>query len=105
MPRKEPTYSYTMIRNYAELFQWTDPSDGQMRKGFNPPSGAENVSRVPFYIKYVTGSGKVESGTVTCISVQPERLQRKIKFEGSGEIRIVYDYLIVEIDGVLFLTH
>ena len=56
-------------------------------------------------IRYITTTGKVESGSVVCISVQPERAQRKIKFVQSGEIRIVNDHLIIEVDGTKFLTH
>lgn len=105
MPKTTPTVSYTLLRNYTELFQWTDSKTKMQRKGFNPPADATDAERVPFFIRYVTSSGKVESGQVTCISVQPERQQRKIKFANSGEIRIVYDYLVLEVDGTKFLTH
>jgi hypothetical protein len=47
----------------------------------------------------------VEEGTVVCISVQPERNQRKVKFVSSGEIRVVNDHLIIEVDGTRFLAH
>lgn len=105
MPRKgkEPEMSYTLLRNYTELFQWME--NGVLRKGFNPPENADDKQRVPFFIRYVTAGGKCEEGMVTCVSVQPERLQRKIKFVESGEIRIVYDYLVVEVDGTRFTTH
>lgn len=106
MPKKEPTVSYTLLRNYTEQFQWKDSRTGLVRKGFNPPTeGATDVERVPFFIRYLTSGGKVESGNVVCISVQPERAQRKIKFVQSGEIRIVNDHLILEVDGTKFLTH
>lgn len=104
MPKKEPEMSYTLLRNYTELFRWKD-ADGAERKGFNPPGDAVEKERVPFYIRYVTSSGKVEEGMVTCVSVQPERLQRKIRFVASGEIRIVYDYFVMEVDGTRFTTH
>ena len=103
MPRNIPTISYTLMRNYTELFQWNE--SGVQRKGFNPPEGANDIERVPFFIRYITTGGKVESGTVVCISVQPERNQRKIKFVQSGEIRVVNDHLIVEVDGTRFLAH
>ena len=106
MPKNTPTVSYTLLRNYTELFQWTDIRTGLIRKGFNPPTeGVKDVERVPFFIRYITSTGKDESGVVTCISVQPERLQRKIKFVQSGEIRVVNDILVVEVDGTRFLTH
>lgn len=105
VPKQSPTLSYTLLRNYTELFQWTDPTTGQQRKGFNPPAGAQQVERVPFYIKFITSSGKVEEGNVVCISVDAQRQQRKIKFVHSGEIRIAYDYLILEVDGTRFVSH
>ena len=105
MPQKDPTVSFTLLRNYTERFRWKDPVNEQEQTGFNPPAGAENVSRVPFFIRYVTATGKVESGNVTCIAVDPDRLQRKIKYVNSGEIRIVYDYLVVEVDGTRFVSH
>ena len=111
MPKQSPTLSYTLLRNYTELFQWVDPTTGQQRKGFNPPAGAQQVERVPFYIKFITSSGKVEEGNVVCISVDAQRQQRKIKFVEdwknikSGEIRIAYDYLILEVDGTRFVSH
>ena len=105
MPKQSPTLSYTLLRNYTEQFQWIDPVTKQQRKGFNPPAGAQQVERVPFYIKFVTSTGKVEDGTVVCISVGPQRQQRKIKFIPSGEIRIVYDYLVLEVDGTRFVSH
>ena len=105
MPKNQPEVSYTLLRNYTELFQWTDPTTHTQRKGFNPPADSKDAERVPFYIRYITSGGKVEEGTVTCISVQPERQQRKIKFVQSGEIRIVYDYLVLEVDGTRFMSH
>ena len=105
MPKTQPEMSYTLLRNYTEKFQWIDPVAKSPSKGFNPPEGATNVERVPFFINYVTGSGKTEKGIVVCIRVMPEKLQRKIMFVDSGEIRIVYDYLIREVDGVKFITH
>lgn len=97
--------SYTLLRNYTEQFQWIDPATKTLRKGFNPPADAIDVARVPFFIRYITSSGKVESGVVTCISVDAQKQQRKIKYADSGEIRIVYDYLIIEVDGTRFVSH
>lgn len=104
MPRKEPTMSYTLLRNYTEKFQWTD-KNGVKNTGYNPPEDAKNVERVPFYIKFVTSDGKVESGLVTCVSSVPARHQRKIRFVDSGEIRVCYDFLVLEVDGTRFVTH
>lgn len=105
MPKKSPTLSYTLLRNYTEQFQWTDKLTKTLRKGFNPPTDAIDATRVPFYIRYITRDGKVEEGTVTCISVDTQRQQRRIKYVKSQEIRTVYDYLILEVDGVRFVSH
>lgn len=103
--KKNPEMSYTLLRQYTELFQWEDAGTHLMRKGHNPPEDAINKQRVPFYIRYVTSRGRVEEGVVVCIAVNSERLQRKVKYVASGEIRIVYDYLVVEVDGTKFITH
>lgn len=103
--KKNPEMSYTLLRNYTELFQWEDADTHLLRKGHNPPDNAVNKQRVPFYIRYVTSQGRMEEGVVTCISVDSARMQRKIKYVASGEIRIAYDYLIVEVDGTKFITH
>lgn len=89
---------------YAEKFEFTDER-GIRRKGYNPPPGAVGIKRVPFYIKFITKDGRVIEGTVTCISVDQQRRQRKVQFVESGEIRRVRDYLICEIDGTKFITH
>ena len=83
MPKKPMLMSYTTLRMYTEKFQWTDALSGEKREGFNPPQTAKDVERKPFYIKYITGHGKVEEGVVTCIKVDPKRLQRSNKFEKS----------------------
>lgn len=103
MPKNVEKLSYTLIRMYAENFEYTDKK-GVRKKGFNPPPDATDVKRVPFYIKYITKDGVVEEGTVECISVDSARKQRKIRYIESGEIRVVRDYLVVEIDGVKFKT-
>lgn len=103
MPKNVEKLSYNLIRMYAENFEYTD-RNGIRKKGFNPPADATDVKRVPFYIKYITKNGVVEEGTVECISVDAFRKQRKIRYIESGEIRVVRDYLVVEIDGVKFKT-
>lgn len=105
MPRRNPTMSYTLIRNYTEKFRWDDPKTGSERKGFNPPTNAWNVERIPFFIRFITGKGKVISGTVVCIGVETLFQQRRVKFVDSGEIRMVRDYLVIEVDGTRFITH
>lgn len=105
MPRRNPTMSYTLIRNYTEKFRWDDPKTGSERKGFNPPTNAWNVERIPFFIRFITGKGKVISGTVVCIGVETRFQQRRIKFVDSGEVRMVRDYLVIEVDGTRFITH
>jgi ribosomal protein S18 len=104
MPKKEPSMSYTLLRNYTEKFTWTD-AHGARCTGYNPPENAKNVERVPFFIKFVTAGGKIESGMVTCVSAVPQRHQRKIRFVNSGEIRVCYDFLILEVDGTHFISH
>lgn len=104
MPRKESKLSYTLIRNVAEQFEWLD-SDGKKHMGINPPADAKDINRVPFFIKYITKDGKVESGHVVCISVDAKRLQRKIKYVESGEIRVVNDLLVMEINGTKYQAH
>ena len=87
MPKNVEKLSYNLIRMYAENFEYTD-RNGIRKKGF----------------KYITKDGVVEEGTVECISVDAFRKQRKIRYIESGEIRVVRDYLVVEIDGVKFKT-
>lgn len=104
MPRNNPEMSYTLLRNFTEQFRWVDEK-GTERKGFNPPRDAAKVERIPFFVKFITEDGRVLSGEAICIAVVPRRLQRKLKFVNSGEIRIAYDFLIVEVNGIRFTTH
>lgn len=105
MPKIQPTMSYQLIRNYTEKFSWIDRKSGLKQQGFNPPRGAIDVQRVPFFIRFITQTGKLESGYATCIKVDLRRKQRMIQFVESNEIRRVCDYLILEIDGIRFVTH
>lgn len=104
MPVKESKISFNMIRMYAEKFSYTD-EQGLSRVSFNPPAGARDVKRVPFFISFITKEGRLVEGNVICISVDLARRQRKVQFVESGEIRRVRDYLICAIDGVKFITH
>jgi len=99
-----PRQSWQNIRNYTEKMMWDDPRTGIRTTGFNPPSKAKNISRVPFFIKYVTLSGKLEQGECVTLSLYLARHQRMVQFIHSKEIRWVNDFLIVEVDGVRFVV-
>lgn len=102
---RQPTQSYTELRRYMEKWQWNDPRTGCWVTGFNPPQKARNVQRMPFYIKFLTKSGHVDIGTCVCLAVDIDRHQRKVQFVESGEIRVVNDILVLEVDGTRFITH
>ena len=105
MPKKQPTQSFQMIRNYTEKFSWRDKRTGLVTVGYNPPKNANELKRVPFYIRFVTGKGLLEEGYCECIKVFRRKHQRMVKFVDSGEIRMVRDYLVIEIDGTRFVTN
>ena len=63
------TQSYTELRRYMEKWQWDDPRTGQRVTGFDPPQTATNVSRLPFYIRFLTKTGHVDTGNCVCLSV------------------------------------
>ena len=107
MPKTKPTMSWEAIRTLTEKFTWRDQKTGVQVTGFNPPGGkdAKGVSRVPYHLRYVTGKGVCESGTVVTIKVFPRLKQRMIQFVESKQIRRVRDYLIIEIDGIRIVTH
>ena len=56
-------------------------------------------------MRYVTGEGYLEQGEVVTLKVNLRRHQRKVLFVTSGEIRVLRDYLIIEVDGMRILTH
>ena len=99
-----PRQSWQNIRNYTEKMVWDDPRTGIRTTGFVPPAKARNVAHVPFFITYVTLKGKVESGECVTLSLNLARHQRMVQFVNSKEIRWVNDFLIVEVDGVRFIT-
>ena len=103
-PRKYPL-SWSLIRNFTERFQWQDPTDGSLREGFNPPRNAIGKQRKPYDICFVTRDGRVDRGRCVTLTVRPQKHQRMVKFVGSDEIRLVYDYLIVSVDDQYFRTH
>lgn len=99
------THSYTELRMFMERWQWDDPRAGKRVTGFDPPQTARNVERKSFYIKFLTKTGHVDEGTCVCLSVDTMRHQRKVKFVESGEIRVVNDILVLNVDGTRFITH
>lgn len=105
MPRQKPTISWEQIRNYAEKWEWIDPRTGVRTVGFNPPEKAEGKRQVAYFVRYITVKGQVEQGEVITLKVDLQRRQRKVKFTKSNQIRVIRDYLIIEIDGVRFITH
>lgn len=107
MPKTKPTMSWFEIRTLTEKFTWRDAKSGVQVTGFNPPGGkdAKGVSRVPYHLRYITGKGVCESGTVVTLKVYPELRQRMVQFVESKQIRRVRDYLIMEIDGIRIVTH
>ena len=106
MPRNTPSQSFQNLRNYTEKFQWRDKTTNLMTTGYNPPQGAAELSRVPYFIKYVTGKGRLEFGNVITLKVDRRRHQRTIQFvDNPSQIRVVRDYLVIEVDGTRFITH
>ena len=97
--------SYTSLRTYTEKFTWIDPRTGARVTGFKHPQTAIDVQRKTFYIKAVTKSGHVLEGNCVTISVNTDKHQRKVRFVDSNEIRVVNDVLVIEVDGVRFITH
>ena len=93
------------LRVLTEQFEWTT-AQGVTVTGFNPPKkGVTNVHRKPFFIKYITSKGVVESGVCTCIRVDTTKRMRRVRYEASGQIRWVRDYLVMEVNGIKIVTH
>jgi len=88
-----------------EKWSWEDPATHLRTTGYNVPSGVHGAKQVPVFIKFVTQSGKLEQGNVICLKVNRRKHQRMVQFVESKEIRIVCDYLVIEVDGTRFLTH
>lgn len=105
MPTSTPSVSFQQLRNYMEKFCWVDPHTGLKTTGYNPPKSVKKVSRVPFFVKYVTVKGRFECGNAVCLKVFPRKHQRMIQFVESKEIRIIRDYLVIEVDGMSIVTH
>lgn len=103
--REIPKQSYTNLRAYTEKWQWIDPRSGNLVTGYVHPQTATQVERYPFYIKFVTKTGHVDAGNCVCLSVNTLTHQRKVQFVESGDIRVVNDILVLEVDGTRFITH
>jgi len=99
MPSRQPSISFRQIRNIAELYQWRDKRTGLFTRGFVPPAGAQELTRVPFHIRYVTKKGRLEE--CNCVSLKHDRRKhlRMIQIVESKAIRYVWDFLVIEIDG------
>ena len=93
--------SWQLIRNYAEKFRWRDRRTGTEIVGYHPPNGVPH-DRVPFYVKFITKTGKVEEGNVVSLTVDRRTHLRMVQFVKSNQIREIRDFLIIEIDGMHF---
>ena len=100
-----PRQSYQNLRAYCEKWQWTDSKTGKQVTGYVHPQTARNVKRKPFFIRFLTKTGHVDEGNCVCLSVDILKHQRKVQFVESGEIRVVNDILVLEVDGTRFITH
>lgn len=105
MPTRQPTQSFQNLRDYTERWIWTDSRTGREVTGYNVPKDARNIRQKPFHIRFVTKGGVLEEGNVICLKVNRRTHERLIKFVASAEIRKVYDYLVIEVDGTRFITH
>lgn len=103
--RENPRQSYTNLRAYTEKWQWIDPRSRQLVTGYVHPQTATKVERHPFFIRFLTKTGHVDEGNCVCLSVNTLTHQRKVQFVASGEIRVVNDILVLEVDGTRFITH
>ena len=105
MPKIQPKMSYQFIRNYTEKFQWRDRRTKLLTTGYNPPADALELTRVPFYIEYVTRKGRLERGNCICLKVDRRKGMRMVQFVNSNEFRWVYDILVIQVDGTRFFAH
>ena len=99
------TQRFTVLRQFCEKWQWIDPRSNQLVTGYIHPQTARKVERKPFYIKFLTKTGHVDEGECVCLKVDVLRHQRMVQFVKSKEIRIVNDILVIEVDGIRFITH
>jgi hypothetical protein len=99
MPKKQPSEHWQKVRMFAEKWTWQDKRTGLMTVVYNPPPGVQKLARVPFFVRFVTKSGRLESGMVISLDVDRRKHLRRVQFVDSGAIRYVWDFLIVDIDG------
>lgn len=102
MPKNSPRQSFDFLRNYIEKWQWRDPRTGCRVVGYNPPKDAVDATQMPYHIRYVTLKGRLEEGYCITLKANPRRRQHMIKFVESGEVRIINDFLVLEVDGTIF---
>lgn len=105
MPTHRPELSWEHIRNYTERFSWIDRRTGVRVTGFNPPADATQKQQVPYFVRAITKDGTVICGQCITLRLNRPLRQRLVKFLPSGECRWLRDYLIIEVDGVRFVTH
>ena len=82
MAKTQPSEHWQKVRMFAEKWQWQDKRTGLMTVGYNPPPGVQKLSRVPFFVRYVTKKGRLESGMV--ISLEVQVYLRRAAFRISG---------------------
>lgn len=102
MPIKSPQMSFEFLKNYIEKWQWTDPKTGHRTIGYNAPINAKDKRQVPYHIKYVTLQGNLEEGYCVTLKAFPRRRQHMIMFVESKQIRMINDFLVIEVDGTRF---
>lgn len=105
MPKSQPVFSFTRIRDFAERWTWIDPRTNQKQEGYNPPANAINPERKPFHMLAMTEDGRRIEGDCVTLRVNTSLHCRDVLFVNSGETRRISDLFIIEIDGVRFNVH
>ena len=106
MPTLQPTISYQELRKHMEQWTWKDPRTGVEVTGFNVPDAARKTARQkPFFFRAISIKGEVIEGTAICLKVFLREHQRMVKFTGSGQVRRIRDYLVMEVNGIRVITH
>lgn len=60
---------------------------------------------VPFRLKYICLDGEImEANNVICTSVDVRHRKRNIKFVDSGQVRTIYDVLVLEVNDKKILV-
>lgn len=103
MPKPETYINRANLREWLELWEWTDAS-GQQHEGPNPPDDCRDRARhKPFSIKYLDAKtahrhGEPHGDRCICTAVYPGG-ERLLKYVESGELRRVHDSLIYWVNG------